>query len=125
MKRALIFVSRCQNLKSEFNMLPWAGKINDGSFIYSAAGGGQTKTSDEPNAPLTGYGSMTYAGIKSLIYCGVPKNDPRIEKAYEWIQTAHANRDGAWFPIASYEEDDAFELRSYESKLRALAELEP
>jgi squalene-hopene/tetraprenyl-beta-curcumene cyclase len=85
LKKALLFVSRCQNLKSEFNDRPWAGKINDGSFIYSAAGGGQTKTSDEPNAPLTGYGSMTYAGIKSMIYCGVGKDDPRYKKALEWI----------------------------------------
>ena len=35
---------------------------------------------------LPGYGSMTYAGIKSLIYCGVSKDDPRIKKAFEWIQ---------------------------------------
>src|SRR5262245_55406138 len=27
MKRALVFVSRCQNLKGEHNQLPWAGKI--------------------------------------------------------------------------------------------------
>lgn len=85
LKKALVFVSRCQNLKSEFNDRPWAAKINDGSFIYSAAAGGQTKTSDEPNAPLTGYGSMTYAGIKSMIYCGVSKEDPRYKKAFEWI----------------------------------------
>ncbi|MEZ6140824.1 MAG: prenyltransferase/squalene oxidase repeat-containing protein [Zavarzinella sp.] len=83
--QALIFVSRCQNLKSEFNTMPWAGKINDGSFIYSAAGGGQTKTSDTPGGDLTGYGSMTYAGIKSMIYCGVSKKDPRYLKAAEWI----------------------------------------
>ena len=38
-----------------------------------------------PNAPLTGYGSMTYAGIKSMIYCGVGKGDPRYQKALEWI----------------------------------------
>ncbi len=87
LKKALVFVSRCQNLKSEFNDRPWAGKINDGSFIYSAAGGGQTKTSDDPqNENLTGYGSMTYAGIKSMIYCGVGKNDPRYKAAYEWLQ---------------------------------------
>jgi len=84
-KKALVFVSRCQNLKSEFNDRPWAGKINDGSFIYSAAGGGQTKTSDDPNAPLTGYGSMTYAGVKSMIYAGVGKDDERFKKALEWI----------------------------------------
>lgn len=87
-KNALVFVSRCQNLKGEHNDQKWADKINDGSFIYSAAGGGQTKTQDKPNddGGLPGYGSMTYAGIKSLIYCGVSKDDPRIKKAFEWIQ---------------------------------------
>ena len=36
-KKALVFVSRCQNLKSEFNDQPWADKVNDGGFIYVAA----------------------------------------------------------------------------------------
>jgi squalene-hopene/tetraprenyl-beta-curcumene cyclase len=87
-KKALLFVSRCQNLKGENNDQPWAGKINDGSFIYSAAAGGQTKAIDGtlPDGGLPGYGSMTYAGIKSMIYCGVSKDDPRIKKAFEWIQ---------------------------------------
>jgi squalene-hopene/tetraprenyl-beta-curcumene cyclase len=66
--------------------MPWAGKIDDGSFIYSAAGGGQTKADPLENGGLTGYGSMTYAGIKSLVYCGVSKDDPRIKKAVDWIQ---------------------------------------
>lgn len=86
MKKAMVFVSRCQNLKTEHNDQPWAGKINDGSFIYSAAGGGQTKTSDTPDAPLTGYGSMTYAGVKSMIYCGVSQDDPRMKAAIDWIR---------------------------------------
>jgi squalene-hopene/tetraprenyl-beta-curcumene cyclase len=85
-KKALIFVSRCQNMKGEHNDQPWAGKINDGSFIYSAAGGGQTKTDKTPDGGLIGYGSMTYAGIKSMIYCGVSRDDPRVQKAYEWIR---------------------------------------
>jgi squalene-hopene/tetraprenyl-beta-curcumene cyclase len=29
---------------------------------------------------------MTYAGIKSLIYCGVSKDDIRIKKGLEWVQ---------------------------------------
>jgi squalene-hopene/tetraprenyl-beta-curcumene cyclase len=87
-KKAMIFVSRCQNLESESNKQPWAGKIDDGSFIYSAAGGGATKVQDAPGADgsLPGYGSMTYAGIKSLIYCGVDRKDQRIQKALEWIK---------------------------------------
>lgn len=88
MKKAMIFVSRCQNLKGETNDQPWAKLINDGSFIYSPAHGGVTKVVDEPapGGALPGYGSMTYAGIKSLIYCGVTKDDPRVKKAYEWIR---------------------------------------
>jgi squalene-hopene/tetraprenyl-beta-curcumene cyclase len=95
-KKAATFVSRCQNLKGEHNDQKWADKINDGSFIYSAAEGGQTKTQEKPNdnGGLPGYGSMTYAGIKSLIYCGVSKDDPRVQKAFEWIRknyTLNAN----------------------------------
>ncbi len=91
-QKALVFVSRCQNLKGEGNDQKWAGKINDGSFIYSAAAGGQTKVVDQPlpDGGLPGYGSMTYAGIKSLIYCGVTKEDPRVQKAYGWIKQHYA-----------------------------------
>jgi squalene-hopene/tetraprenyl-beta-curcumene cyclase len=87
-KKALIFVSRCQNFKGEGSDQPWQTKIDDGSFIYSAAGGGATKVIDQPESDgsLPGYGSMTYAGVKSLIYCGVSKDDVRIKKAYAWIQ---------------------------------------
>src|SRR5204862_1360020 len=34
-KKALTFVSRCQNLEGEHNKAPWAGMLNDGSFIYT------------------------------------------------------------------------------------------
>ena len=43
MQKALVFVSRCQNLKSEFNDQPWAGKVNDGGFVYTAANGGHER----------------------------------------------------------------------------------
>jgi squalene-hopene/tetraprenyl-beta-curcumene cyclase len=85
-KEALVFVSRCQNLKGEHNDQPWAGKINDGSFIYSAAAGGSTKVEGPYDHGFPGYGSMTYAGIKSMIYCGVGKDDPRVQKALEWVR---------------------------------------
>lgn len=85
-RKATVFVSRCQNLKSEHNQAAWAGERNDGSFIYSAAGGGSTKTSDDPKAPLTGYGSMTYAGIKSLVYADVGKDDARLKTAVAWTR---------------------------------------
>lgn len=91
-KKAQVFVSRCQNLKSEHNDQPWAKLVNDGSFIYTPASGGVTKVVDmpEPDGKVPGYGSMTYAGIKSLIYCGVSKNDPRVKQAYDWIRNNYS-----------------------------------
>jgi squalene-hopene/tetraprenyl-beta-curcumene cyclase len=97
-KKVQVFVSRCQNFKSEHNTAPWAAKIDDGSFIYSAAGGGSTKTSDAPDAPLSGYGSMTYAGVKSLIYAGVSKDDARVKVALGWLRKNYTVEANAGMP---------------------------
>lgn len=86
MKKALIFVSRCQNLESQFNTSPHAAKVNDGGFYYTVAAGGQSQAGETPEGGLRSYGSMTYAGLKSMIYAGVSKDDPRVKAAYQWIQ---------------------------------------
>lgn len=87
-KKAAVFVGRCQNLKGEFNQAEWAGRTNDGSFIYTGANGGENRRTDGDGvkADLNGYGSMTYAGIKSLIYCGVGPDDPRLKAAVGWVK---------------------------------------
>ncbi len=86
-KKAVVFVSRCQNFESEHNRAAWAKKNNDGSFIYTGANGGENRRTDGDGrlTDMGGYGSMTYAGVKSMIYCGVGKDDPRMKKALEWI----------------------------------------
>jgi len=102
-KKALIFVSRCQNLDSEFNDQPWAKKINDGSFIYTPAQGGDTKVADKKELGergLPGYGSMTYAGVKSMIYCGVDAKDPRMQKALEWLSKNYTTEVNPGMPEA-------------------------
>jgi squalene-hopene/tetraprenyl-beta-curcumene cyclase len=87
LKKALVFVSRCQNLKSEFNDQPWASKVDDGGFIYTAANGGQSMADDAklPDGGLRSYASMTYAGLKSMIYAGLTADDPRVKAAYTYI----------------------------------------
>jgi squalene-hopene/tetraprenyl-beta-curcumene cyclase len=85
LQKALVFVSRCQNLKSEFNDQAWAGKINDGGFIYTAAQGGSSMAGKEANGGLRSYGSMTYAGLKSMIYAGLSREDPRVKAALTYI----------------------------------------
>jgi squalene-hopene/tetraprenyl-beta-curcumene cyclase len=86
MKKALVFVSRCQNLESEFNTSPHAAKVNDGGFYYTVAAGGQSQAGETADGGLRSYGSMTYAGLKSMIYAGVSRDDPRVKAAYKWIQ---------------------------------------
>ncbi|HEX3601753.1 MAG TPA: prenyltransferase/squalene oxidase repeat-containing protein [Lacipirellulaceae bacterium] len=86
MQKAIIFVSRCQNLESKYNTLPFAGKVNDGGFIYTPVADAQNPAGKTDDGGLRSYGSMTYAGFKSMIYAGVKRDDPRVKAAYAWIQ---------------------------------------
>lgn len=58
---------------------------HDGGFIYkpgqSMAG---AETNETGEVRFRSYGSMTYAGLLSLIYAHVDKEDPRIQSAFEW-----------------------------------------
>jgi len=85
MQKALVFVSRCQNLESEHNNTEFAAKIDDGGFYYTPAAGGTSQAGKTPSGGLRSYGSMTYAGLKSLIYAGLDRDDPRVKAALEWI----------------------------------------
>ncbi len=85
-KKALVFVSRCQNLESEHNTTPFPAKNPDGGFYYSPAAGGVSMAGTTPEGGLRSYGSMTYAGLKSMIYAGLGPDDPRVKAAVQWIQ---------------------------------------
>ncbi|MCH2161181.1 MAG: terpene cyclase/mutase family protein [Phycisphaerales bacterium] len=96
-QRALVFLSRTQNLKAT-NPAAWAqAGNNDGGFIYTPANNGESMASQfvgegrygekmpagEPRS-LRSYGSMTYAGFKSLLYAGLDSEDPRVKAALKW-----------------------------------------
>lgn len=85
-QKALVFVSRTQNLESEHNTTPFSSKVNDGGFYYTPAAGGTSQAGKTPDGGLRSYGSMTYAGLKSMIYAGVDKGDKRVKAANEWIR---------------------------------------
>ncbi|MFO0820833.1 MAG: prenyltransferase/squalene oxidase repeat-containing protein [Pirellulales bacterium] len=85
-QRALVFISRCQNLESEHNTTPFAAKNPDGGFYYTPAAGGESMAGKTDAGGLRSYGSMTYAGLKSMIYAGVGPEDPRVKAAVQWIQ---------------------------------------
>lgn len=98
-QRAVIFLTRTQNLPSS-NSVAWVeAGAKDGGFVYTPANGGESFASDAAGegrygekmpagAPrsLRSYGSMTYAGFKSLLYAGLTKDDPRVKAAYNWIR---------------------------------------
>jgi squalene-hopene/tetraprenyl-beta-curcumene cyclase len=86
-QRALAFVSRCQNLESPHNNTPFANKSNDGGFYYtSAAGGDSMAGKDEATGALRSYASMSYAGLKSMVFAGVNADDVRVRAVKSFLK---------------------------------------
>lgn len=79
---AIQFISRTQNLKAT-NDQP--GISDDGSFNYfpgdSKAG---HNTNPDGTKTLRGYGSMSYAGLLSMIYAELDEKDPRVVAVKKW-----------------------------------------
>jgi squalene-hopene/tetraprenyl-beta-curcumene cyclase len=93
-QRALTFISRCQNLPGETNDQAFARKTtadDRGGLTYAPLDKDDSphKTAD---GGLRSLGGMTYAGLKSFLYAGVAKRDPRVEAAVAWIR-AHYTLD--------------------------------
>ncbi len=87
MQKALVFVSRCQNFYSENNNTPFATQgPKDGGFFYTCAAGGDSPAGKTAEGGLKSYGSMTYAGLKSMIHCGLTPDDPRVKAAADWVK---------------------------------------
>ena len=98
-QRALVFLGRTQNLKAT-NPADWAQSgADDGGFVYTPANGGESfasqaagegrygETMPEGAArSLRSYGSMTYAGFKSLLFAGLDASSPQVAAALDWIR---------------------------------------
>jgi squalene-hopene/tetraprenyl-beta-curcumene cyclase len=92
-QRALKFLSRCQNLPGETNDQPFAKKTTEddkGGFVYRPDADDKEHTTAAGG--LRSQGAMTYAGLKSFLYAGVSKDDPRVKAATAWIR-AHYTLD--------------------------------
>lgn len=85
-KNAVIFLSRCQNLETEHNLTTAAAKVNDGGFYYTPAAGGSSPAGTTENGGLRSYASMTYAGLKSMLFAGLTPEDKRVKAAFEWAK---------------------------------------
>ncbi len=73
-KNAKKFILHCQD--SEGNDQSWAG--SSGGFIYKP-------TALNKDGKPEPYGAMTFAGLKSLIFCSVDSDDESVKDALRWI----------------------------------------
>lgn len=121
-KNALLFVSRCQ-MNSETNDQPYAKGQSSGGFIYSTNAGGESKFPNEKDRDgkevLAAYGSMTYAGLKSFIYAGLSKDDPRVKQAWKWIQETWTLNKNPGSPDSQGEMGLYYYLHTFAKTLRA------
>ncbi len=86
-RRALKFVNRCQNLPGETNDQAFAKKTTEedkGGFVYVPDT--DDKKHQTPDGGLRSLGAMTYGGLRSFLYAGVGKDDPRVKGAVSWIR---------------------------------------
>ena len=80
------FVSRTQN-RPESNNADWVSDHPDdvGGFAYHPESArGLTRVDEDGKVTFRSFGSMTYAGMLSLIYADVDRNDPRVRSAVDW-----------------------------------------
>ena len=101
-KKAMTFISRCQML-SETNDQPFARGSDDGGFVYTPVNGGESKAGQElidGRPRLRSYGSMTYAGFKSMLYAKVDRNDVRVQRALDWIRRHYTLDHNPNMPVA-------------------------
>jgi squalene-hopene/tetraprenyl-beta-curcumene cyclase len=85
-RKAAIFVSRCQNLESDCNVTSFAAKNPDGGFYYTCAGGGGSAAGATEGGGLQSYAAMTLRGLHALIIAGVHPSDPRRAAATDWLR---------------------------------------
>ncbi len=88
-QRAMKFVSRCQNLPGETNDQPFAKKTTEddkGGMVYVLIVNPKDEQHTTPEGGLRSQGAMTYGGLRSFLYAGVSKDDPRVKGAIGWIR---------------------------------------
>ncbi|MCZ7603916.1 MAG: terpene cyclase/mutase family protein [Melioribacteraceae bacterium] len=76
--KAITFLERTQNYKTNDQ----AYASNDGGFMYRP---GESKAGE-----TISYGGMTYAGLKSMIFAKVSKDDERVQAAFNWIKNNYS-----------------------------------
>lgn len=83
---AAAFISSIQN-RRESNPAEWVSDHPEdaGGFAYRPDDSrGLVRQTPDGKESFRTFGSMTYAGMLSLIYADVDRNDPRVRSAFDW-----------------------------------------
>ena len=86
---AIHFLQNCQNLPG-YNQQAWVADDakNKGGFVYYP---GQSMAGAQTNAngrvALRSYGSISYAGLLSYIYCDLKPEDARVRAVFDWLRS--------------------------------------
>ncbi len=112
-RRALRFLERSQN-RSESNDVSigegedvvHAGDDGGASYGPGMSEAGMIVLADGSKVPRS-YGSMTYALLKGFVFAGLPKDDPRMKAAWEWLRKNYTldinpGFESASDPLAAY-----------------------
>lgn len=87
--RILVFVQRCQNYPAGLGSAD--SPLDDGGFFFIPDDPGQNKAG-EAGVDRSGrrrfysYGTMTADGLRALIRCGLPADQPRVQAARSWLE---------------------------------------
>jgi hypothetical protein len=88
-RKALIFVERCQNVAGDGR----AGdpRYDDGGFFFSMTDpvrnkAGVAGTDRHGRVRYHSYGSATADGLRALLRCGLAKDHPRVVAARRWLE---------------------------------------
>lgn len=116
-QRALVFLNRVQ-MNDAINDMPYADDSDQGGFIYATVpniesvdglagqsqAGTTTETLDDGTeiVRLRAYGSMTYAGFKSLLFADLDPDDPRIAAAWDWIENNYTLEENPGMGMQGY-----------------------
>ena len=116
-QRALVFLSRVQ-MSDEVNEMPYADGTEQGGFIYATVPNiesvdgmaGQSQAGTHPESltdgdeiiSLRAYGSMTYAGFKSLLFADLAPDDARVVAARKWIENNYTLEENPGMGMQGY-----------------------
>jgi squalene-hopene/tetraprenyl-beta-curcumene cyclase len=84
-KRAVVFVSRCQD-NSETNDKAFAGTDSGGGIYSPVESKAEMIELPDGRKVMRTYGSMTYAVLKAFVFANLSPDDARVKKALDWVR---------------------------------------